>query len=130
MIRQRDKFSAAEFFYAIDFSTIQIQPGYENHGTGTVDAIWFKKKNGVIAACYGTLRASGTAARPLHNEADFMFHYDGRYGGNTMYKWDGTEMWGSNNNFLELVEAHKFLDPIRNGFPNIPDGYTGWYSIK
>lgn len=59
-----------------------------------------------------------------------MENHDGRYGGNTEYKWNGVEMWSSNNNFLELVAAHKILDPMLKGFPEIPKGYAGWFSIK
>lgn len=130
MIRQRDKFSFSEFFYAIDFSTLRIDAGFGD-GHATVKAVWFKKSQGEIAVCTGTLSAYGKPGRRLHDETDFIANFDaGRYGGNTMYKWNGTEMWGYQNNFVKLVEAHGMLAPILEEFPNIPTGYTGWYSIK
>lgn len=134
MIRQRNKFSLSEFFYAIDFSAMK-------HGSDTgngchfvsVPAIWFKRKNGWTAICSGTLSAFATPEKPIYTPDDFMKEHDGRYGGATNYKWDGSEMWGSDNNWDGLVKAHDHLDPLLEAFENnqeIPQGYDGWFSIK
>ena len=123
MIRQRDAFSSSEFFYAINFNSLVF-----SRGAGTVDAVWFKRKSGMWAVCSGRLWSRGAAGD--ETPEGFIRNFDGRYGGSTEYKWDGTEMWSSDNNFLDMIEAHKVLDPILRNFPNIPDGYTGWYSIK
>lgn len=122
MIRQRDAFSASEFFYAINFDSLKI----ENSGV-TVEAIWFKKKSGDRAVCMGKLWSTRAGSE---NPEDFMRNFDGRYGGHTEYKWNGTEMWSSDNIFVDMMDAHAILDPILKNFPNIPEGYTGWYSIK
>jgi hypothetical protein len=122
MIRQRDTFSASEFFYAINFDSLRV-----NGSSSSVDAIWFKRKSGERAVCMGKLGSYGAGSQ---NPADFMRNFDGRYGGNTKYKWNGTEMWSDDNIFVDMIEAHKILDPILKNFPNIPEGYTGWYAIK
>lgn len=123
MIRQRDKFSFSEYFYAINWSTLRSN---KDGTVAYVDAIWFKKTRGEIAVCSGTLSNHDTFTKD-----DFIagFKY-GRYGGNTQYKWNGFEMWSHDNNFLDMIEAHKFLDPILENYPDIPVGYEGWYSIK
>lgn len=123
MIRQRDKFSFSEYFYALNFNEMK---GSDAVFT-TVPALWFKKKNGNVAICKGNLWAmTSQSATP----DDFILNFDGRYGGRTHFKWDGVEMWSSDNVFVDMLEAHKELDPILQAFPNIPAGYTGWYSIK
>lgn len=131
MIRQRDKFSLSEYFYAINFDsfrhTMRAGEGQSTLDQVLVDAIWFKKKDGVLAVCKGSLWGMD---RELNTPEDFITKFDGRYGGSTHFKWNGTEMWSSDNHFLRMVEAHRELDPILNDFPNIPAGYTGWYSIK
>lgn len=122
MIKQRDKFSFSEYFYAIDWSTFWVN----DNNNAIVDAIWFKKTKGEVAVCSGTLSNYDTL-----NKDDFIagFKY-GRYGGATRYKWNGTEMWSHDNNFLDMIKAHEKLDPILENFPNIPHGYQGWYCIK
>lgn len=134
MIRQRSKFSFSEFFYAIDFSAMKFgKDDGDGYYWATVPAIWFKRKNGATAVCSGTLRAYSTPANPITSPADFMQHHDGRYGGGTEYKWDGIEMWGSDNNFYDLVEANKMLDPLLEAFEDdqsIPAGYDGWFAIN
>jgi hypothetical protein len=123
MIRQRDVFSASEFFYAINFNTLRVT----STDAAIVDAVWFKRKSGVLAVCMGHLWSRG---RNSQFPDDFMRNFDGRYGGSTKYKWNGTEMWSEDNNFVDMMNAHKILDPILTNFPNIPENYTGWYSIK
>lgn len=123
MIRQRDKFSFSEFFYAINFDSINNS----NSVFTTVDAIWFKKKDGIVAVCKGTLWAMTSNSQTVD---DFIMNFDGRGGGNTHFKWNGTEMWSVNNVFLDMIEVHRELDPILRNFPAIPEGYTGWHSIK
>lgn len=131
MIRQRDRFSLSEYFYTINldsFNLVQREGfGSTSLGHGIVDAIWFKKKEGVLSVCKGRLWHMDSRMQTVE---DFMETFDGRYGGSTHFKWNGTEMWSSDNNFLRMVEAHRELDPILSDFPNIPAGYTGWYSIK
>lgn len=120
MIVQRDQFSFSEYFYALDLNSFKPTYGLN----GEVKAIWFKKTRGQIAVCMGNLTARATSLDEL------IQNHDGRYGGNTEYKWNGVEMWSGDNKFVELMAAHKILDPILKNFPNVPAGYTGWYSIK
>lgn len=120
MIIQSSRFTFSEYFYAIDMNS--LKPTYGTRAS--MDAVWFKKTRGQLVVCIGTLSSTGTTVEK------FMENHDGRYGGNTEYKWNGTEMWSSSNNFLELVEAHKILDPILKGFPDMPKGYEGWFCIK
>lgn len=134
MIRQRNTFSFSEFFYAIDFSSMKWGKKTESGGQFvTVPAVWFKRKNGYTAVCSGSLNTFSTPDDSIENADDFIKKHDGRYGGATEYKWDGTEMWGSDNNFYDLVEANKKLDPLLEAFEtdkSIPQGYDGWFSIN
>lgn len=120
MIIQSSKFTFSEYFYAIDMKSLKPTYGFN----ASMNAIWFKKTRGQIAVCTGTLSSQGKTVE------QFMANHDGRYGGNTEYKWNGTEMWSSSNHFLELMAAHKILDPILQAFPEIPKGYEGWFCIK
>lgn len=120
MIIQSSKFTFSEYFYAIDMNS--FKPSYGSRAT--MDAIWFKRTRGLTAVCMGTLSAQAK------NAEEFMINHDGRYGGNTEFKWNGVEMWSHNNKFLEMLDAHKIMDPILKGFPAIPKGYEGWFCIK
>jgi hypothetical protein len=120
MILRKHNFNFSEYFYAIDLNS--LKPTYANRAE--MKAVWFKKTRGQLAVCIGTLSSSGKTVE------EFFANHDGRYGGNTEYKWNGKEMWSSNNYFLELVAAHKILDPMLTSFPNVPTGYEGWFSIK
>ena len=139
MIKRQDKFTHAAFFYAIDFSEPRDYKVHENVFMGVTsqtttivyDAVWFKRKNGVVTVVEGNLHSSfrGVVAEDAIEE-EFMKNFDGRYGGDAEFRWDGENIWGPHRTFKELTEAQIELDSYLKDFPNIPEGYTGWYSIK
>lgn len=126
MIKQRDKFSMTEYNYALNLNSFRfVKRMY--HDYGVVDAIWFSKRKGLLTVHKGTLFHYDSEIQTVD---DYIRCYNGRNTGYTDFKWDGTDIWSSSSNFLKMVEAHAELDPILRSFPKIPEGYTGWYSIK
>lgn len=141
MIRQRSTYSAAEFFYAIDFTDQKLSVYEGQHANGTpyslgsvtYPAIWFKKKAGNITVVKGHIRETLSLDNDLSDAAildEVMTSFDGRYGGQAEFRWDGTRMWGPQQSFAALAETQIELENYRTNFPSIPAGYTGWYSIK
>jgi hypothetical protein len=53
-------------------------------------------------------------------------HTDGRYGGDCEGRWDGERYWGAQE--PAVIEQHlALLRPMLANYPNIPDGYDGWW---
>lgn len=124
MIKQRDKFSMTEYNYALNFDSFRYR---DNSNYAVIDAIWFSTKKGLLTVHKGTLNHLD---RNLHSVDDFILNFNGRYAGSTYFKWNGTDIWSSDSNYQKMVAAHDELDPILQNFPAIPEGYTGWHSIK
>jgi hypothetical protein len=141
MIRQRQTFSAAEFFYAINFheQSLRVAHGTRTDGSAyrsaSVDfpAIWFKKKAGKVTAVKGHLThfiSENVDLTEADIIADAETQFDGRYGGHAKFRWDGNTMWAPQQEFSVVAETQIELNNYLHNFPAIPTGYTGWYSIK
>jgi hypothetical protein len=106
--------------YAVDLSSLR-----ENRGFHYVNAVWFRRRHGVTAACFGNLHTIQTPAPTTARE--FLERYDdGRYGGHCEGRWDGERYWGAQE--PELIAQHlESLRPMLDAFPNVPDGYDGWW---
>jgi hypothetical protein len=144
MIRQRSTFSASEFFYAIDFSQtrdLKVHHGERADGStfrsasAHFAAIWFKRKAGEITVVKGTLNhfisSKDDVELSLDNiVADAKATFDGRYGGQAEFRWNGVNMWAPQQDFVTTSATQAELEFCLQTFPEIPFGYTGWYSIK
>lgn len=120
MIRA-DKFLISKRLYAVDPSSLQTH----DESDAWMTAVWFRRKQGVTAACIGRL---WDIQRPLPKDAaEFLArHDDGRYGGDCEGRWDGTGYWGAET--PETVAAHlAILRPMLADYPTIPTGYDGWW---
>ncbi|MFF1957999.1 hypothetical protein ACFVWX_13535 [Streptomyces sp. NPDC058220] len=106
--------------YAIDLTSL-----HNTEHKSTVNAVWFRRKQGVTAACLGTL---WDIQRPAPADAgEFLTrHDDGRYGGDCDGRWDGENYWGAQR--PNVIEEHlTLLRPMLANYPAIPPGYDGWW---
>lgn len=122
MIRE-DRFLISRKPYAVDLSTLRTE-----HGWSTVDAAWFRRKQGVTVSCIGNLHTIQDPAPA--DAAEFLRRYDdGRYGGHCEGRWDGDGYWG--NVTLAVQEQHlAVLRPMLANCPAIPPGYDGWWRFR
>lgn len=137
MIRE-DKFLISRRPYAVDLSSWknpwhpsqwngEPPPGSRmGYWSGSIDAVWFRRRQGVTMACYGNLwDFQNEEAADVH--AWLAAHQDGRYGGNAVGRWDGSGYWGSQVTLEEQNEQLAILRPMLANFPEIPDGHDGWW---
>lgn len=118
--------------FRVDSSKVMYGDGW--HGTwfhrGIVDALWFRKKQGVLVATLGTI--SDPTDSGLVSFEDFVdgFKY-GRYGGNVAATWDGESLWTpiAHPDFVR-GRMINVLKPALKSFPEIPAGWDGWYDIR
>lgn len=109
--------------YAVDLSSLRV-----DHSRARLDAVWFRRRHGVTAACIGHL---WDYQRPAPKDAaEFLErHDDGRYGGNCEGRWDGARYWGAQE--PAVIEAHlALLRPMLADLPNVPDSYDGWWTFR
>lgn len=96
-----------------------------------IDAIRFRRKQGLTVAHYGALRDFSDA----DNAADMLrLHDDGRHGGNWIAAWDGERCWTESpaaktdlDRYAEILDAA--LVRLLND-KAVPDGYDGWYTFR
>ena len=111
--------------YAVDLSSLVLEPSPTGGTRVTIRAVWFRRKGGVTAACIGFL---WDYMRPAPTDvADFLARTrDGRFGGTCEGRWDGTRYWGAQE--PEAIETHlQLLRPMLASYPEIPEGFVGWY---
>ena len=129
MIRT-DTFKISQRPYGIDMSHVQRRlpdAGYDT--PWVVDAVWFRRRRGVLVACIGQLW-DWCHDNPPATARDFLDRCTtGRYGADCLGRWDGTGYWGS-----ELPgeqDRHlTVLRPMLANFPAIPPGYDGWWHFQ
>lgn len=141
MIRKSSKYTASTFFYAFNLNKVELQSsGTVLNSTNVLTsmsfpAVWFKRKDGETFISAGYL--SHTIVHPEDHELTveeavdhFMEKYDPRYGGTVEMKWDGDVMWAPEMRWTDVVKYQAILARYLDGFPNIPEGFDGWYSLK
>ncbi|WP_405673227.1 hypothetical protein [Streptomyces sp. NBC_01530] len=135
MIRET-KFLISRKQFAIDLSTVtgeQHKRGDRYAFSGTANAVWYRRQNGVTRACLGSLMLfSHYLPEPLDVDdprAILSANLDGRYGGDCHARWDGENYWGSQKPF-EMDLHLMLLEPMLADYPVIPDGYDGWWTYQ
>jgi hypothetical protein len=106
-------------------------------GWPTVDAVWFKRKKGVLVAVMGTyhpmVTARGHDRRPADAyEAWIAAADDNRYGGHHESSWDGTALLTTDPARIPpdlAAERTAFLTAVLAGYPHPPAGYDGWWTF-
>lgn len=132
MIRD-DRFLISRKAFAIDLSNLtgsQHPRGDRYAYSGSVHAVWFRRKDGVTRACLGSL---GLWSHYLREPIDLTdplnvlkADLDGRYGGDCHGRWDGEGYWGAEKPFERDLHL-TLLEPMLANYPAIPDGYDGWW---
>jgi hypothetical protein len=96
-----------------------------------VSAVWFRRRreayNGPLrtVACAGELR--GCQVPDSSTVESFLATFtDGRYGGNCMARWGGTNLWSLADESAR-ARYKGILVPMLAGYPEVPPGYDGWW---
>jgi hypothetical protein len=141
-MKREDKFMISRAPYAIRHDTFLVKekfPTYTNpdgssrrgekpYYTMTVEAVWFRRKSGILSAHYGHLWDSSNEP-PADLLAWIENDWDGRYGGNCVARWDGESWWGGVT-WRRQQELQPLLDDMLKNFPAAPEGYDGWWSYQ
>jgi len=128
-VRPMDKFIFSFHPFAIDLGSLRWEKEW-----GYVEAVWFRRKNGVTSAQVGELR--NMTRRVTDDPKVFLHEFtDGAYGGMCYGRWTGEKYWGSSQ--PEVMEQHlRILRPMLNGFhadrhnPWVPDNYDTWWTFR
>ena len=121
MIRE-DQFVLSRRPYAVRLDSLRT----DAHSVARLDAVWFRRRNGVTYACAGTL---WDLQRPAPREAaEFLIrHDDGRYGGTPQARWDGHTLWAPEKSEEQRAAYLAVLRPMLDRYPACPRGWSGWW---
>ena len=110
--------------YAVDLGSLRPDRGWWK-----ADAVWFRRKDGITAACIGYLHDLQEPAPA--DAAEFLRRYtDGRNGGQCEGRWDGEGYWGAYEAPEVMAEHLALLRPMLDTYPAIPTGYDGWWKFE
>lgn len=117
-----DRFVLSRRPYAVKLDSLRS----DEHHFARMDAVWFRRRNGVTYACAGTL---WDLQRPVPRDAaDFLArHDDGRYGGEAEARWDGKTLWAPEKSEDQRADYLAVLRPMLDNYPACPDGFDGWW---
>lgn len=118
--------------YAFNPATFRKSPssGY------VVDAVWFKRKDGVLSAVRGTYHpfVQPFSAEPAgcDYEAWILAANDNRYGGAWAAKWNGEGLlcYETPTPPDVMREHADFLDAMLRNFPAVPASFDGWWTFE
>lgn len=129
-MHREDKFVMSHRPYAVNLSSFridEIRTGWRGeYACATVNAVWFRRKNGVNQAIAGELWDSQWDI-PKDAVQFLEQHDDGRYGGRPFARWDGTSFWCAGQDPEENAGYLELLKPMLAGFPAAPEGYSAWW---
>ncbi|MEU9703032.1 hypothetical protein [Streptomyces sp. NPDC047981] len=135
-MHRTDRFLISQKPFAIDLSTVhgEQHPRGDRHAySGSANAVWFRRQNGVTRACLGSLMLwQHYLPGPLDLTdpvAVLSADLDGRYGGTCDGRWDGKNYWGVQD--LTVMQQHlDILRPMLAAYPELPAGYDGWWTFQ
>lgn len=129
-MHKMDRFLISNRPYAVDFESfgkqhVPAEGIRREFWRCTIDAVWFRRRSGITAACIGYLWE--TERREPKNGLGWIEGFtDGRYGGTALGRWDGESYWGDGT--LADQDQHlKVLRPMLANYPEIPAGFDGWW---
>lgn len=129
MIRE-DRFKISQRPYAVDLSSLAVGPVEQGadrlYCYAAMRAVWFRRRRGVTCVSIGELRDSQA---PPADAVEFLRSYgDGCYGGRCAARWDGRAYWSEHPGTPEAMQTNMaILRPALEGYPNVPDGFDGWW---
>lgn len=134
-MHQQADFKISHKLHAIDLSS------YREHGRHSwefegqtltsvwmeIDAVWYRRKNGVTYACIGNIHGSfRDYDAPAYAEDFLAALTDGRYGPTPEGRWDGENYWGAQK--PETIQKHlTILRPMMADYPSAPASYSTWW---
>lgn len=123
MIRE-DQFRISRRPYAV-----HLDGGLHVNGSHVdLDAVWFRRRNGVTVACIGHLWDIQDPC-PADGHEFLRRANDGRYGGTCLGRWDGQHYWGEQD--IEVMQQHlEILRPMLDNYPAVPPGFDGWWRYE
>jgi hypothetical protein len=126
-VKREDKFVLSHKQFAIDPESFRTD---EHHGSqyAYVNAIWFKRKNGLLTAHRGRLwDYFGGRSGLVADLPDFLARIGTqRYGGNFEARYDGVNYRGTEN-VKDMLQDIELLGAALDAHPNVPGGYDGWW---
>lgn len=117
--------------FMISRKPIAVDPGGLVTGragnTARLPAVWFRRRNQITVACLGALWGIFDPAPGDWQE--FMSRCStGRYGPDCEGRWDGDRYWGAQ--YPGVIEEHlAILVPMLVNYPEVPEGYDGWWTF-
>ncbi|SRR5579859_2636904 len=128
MIRE-NRFVFSKGQYAVAPETFDFQLSETGTcGRFSIQAVWYRGTKAAPKACIGYLWTYDTIW--LSDWRSFLsnaFH-DGRYGGHSLGRWDGTSYFAHGGSVPEVQDAHMaILGPMLENMPVIPASYDGWW---
>ncbi|OZC55076.1 hypothetical protein CH289_07745 [Rhodococcus sp. RS1C4] len=94
-----------------------------------MDALWAGRKDGKTIATLGTYHLTKMDGVE-RSYADMLAVADTRYGGLWKWIWDGERLLCSPDHLLTVSETdamNEQLDAYLRAFPDVPEGWDGWY---
>jgi hypothetical protein len=118
--------------YAVDLASLRTQEHTRQDGShyysGRIDAVWYRRRNGVTVACIGSLW-DFQDTKPADGREFLEQHDDGRHGGDCEGRWDGESYWGNVTLNIQRQHLH-VLQPMLAKYPALPPGYDGWWTFQ
>lgn len=119
--------------YAFDPSTWFVD---DAHCVRRVDAVWFKRRNGVLLAtigCYYPMVERVDVRPAVDTYAEWIAAADdNRYGGTWSARSNGETTWFAEQEYRTgdaTRRAQELLTAALAAFPNPPAGYDGWWTF-
>lgn len=120
--------------YAVDLDSLHVDEFPRADGStgcrGQVDALWFRRRGGRTVACIGFLW-DYQSPRPADAAAFLAAHDDGRYGGECLARWDGSNLWAPTMPHHVAEQRLLVLRAALDGFPEVPEPFKagGWWTF-
>lgn len=138
---QVSKFAISKKQFTVDPSTFCVSHFFPSVSEGDrsfvrvqVDAIWFARKDGVLAAFSGPLYASAYtkgAQSPWNSFEDLMNEQES-YETELIaqFSWDGEYLWRAEKTPWDVeVKVPNKLAHTLDGSSAVPAGHVGWYQL-
>jgi len=100
-----------------------------------IPCVWYRRRKGTDTANVGTLHSISSLEYTQHHPSDaqrFLENFtDGRHGADCRTRWDGERLWS----FPDVIHGQQqedltLLRWMLDHYPEIPPGFSGWWSFK
>lgn len=128
-MHREDKFVLSHRPYAVDPTTLRLRFAYEGAwDSWMIDAVWFRRRRDVTAACVGFLTTL-VDAKPTDYRGFLESYEDGRYGGKCLARWDGSSIWYAGQDPEENAQHLELLRTVLDAYhanPKAPELGSRW----